>query len=167
VFHVSDPKTKHDVWRLDVTTRAAEPLLQTVAEEAQGQLAPGGLLAYTSDASGQLQVYVRLVGSNALSNPVSTKGGFDPRWRADGRELFFVSPDGMMMAADVSPAGQTASARELFRTSIEPTSAPYLSDYVVTKDGRRFLIKVTTEPGGAGPITVTLNWQERLRGHGW
>ena len=70
------------------------------------------------------------------------------------------------MAAEVSPEGQPTSTRELFRTPIEPTSAPYLSDYVVSKDGRKFLIKVPTEPPGAGPITVTLNWLERLRGHG-
>ncbi len=71
-----------------------------------------------------------------------------------------------MMAAEVSPEGQPISSRELFLTAIEPTSAPYLSDFVVSKDGRKFLIKVPTEPPGAGPITVTLNWLERLRGHG-
>jgi len=166
LFHVLNPATRHDIWALDVASRTAKPLLDDRAEEAQGQLAPGGRLAYTSDASGQLQVYVWLLGSQTLSNPVSTKGGFDPRWRADGRELFFISPDGMMMAAEVSPEGQTTSTRELFRTAIEPTSAPYLSDFVVSKDGRKFLIKVPTEPPGARPITVTLNWLERLRGHG-
>ena len=142
----------------------AEPLQRRQSEEAQGQLAPGGRLAYTSDESGQLQVYVRLVDSKELSINVSTKGGFDPRWRADGRELFFVSPDGMMMAADVSPEAdcQCRQNHPLFHTLIQPTSRPYLSDFVVTKDGRRFLIKVPTEPPGAGPITVTLNWLERL-----
>jgi Tol biopolymer transport system component len=166
LFHVLNAATKHDIWTFDLASRTAKPLLDGRAEEAQGQLAPGGRLAYTSDESGQLQVYVRLVGSETLPNPVSTKGGFDPRWRADGRELFFVSPDGMMTAAEVSPEGQPISSRELFRTAIEPTSAPYLSDFVVSKDGRKFLIKVPTEPPGAGPITVTLNWLERLRGHG-
>ena len=133
LFHVLDPATKHDIWRLDVASRTAEPLLHSQGEEAQGQLAPGGRLAYTSDASGQLQVYVRLVDSERLPSPVSTKGGFDPRWRADGRELFFVSPDGMMMAADISPEGQPVSPRELFQTPIQPTSAPYLSDFVVSE----------------------------------
>ena len=164
LFHVLDPATEHDIWRLDVATRAAEPLLNSKDDEAQGQLAHGGRLAYTSDASGQLQVYVRLVDSKGLAHNVSTKGGFDPRWRADGRELFFVSPDGMMMAADISSDGLPATPRELFRTEIQPTSAPYLSDFVVTKDGGRFLVKVPIEPPGARPITVTLNWLERLHG---
>ena len=163
LYHVLDSATKHDIWKLDVASRTAQPLQSSQSEEAQGQLAPGGRLAYTSDESGQLQVYVRLVDSKELSMNVSTKGGFDPRWRADGRELFFVSPDGMMMAADVSPEGRPVPPnRPLFHTLIQPTSRPYLSDFVVTKDGRRFLIKVPTEPPGAGPITVTLNWLERL-----
>ena len=115
LFHVPDATTKHDIWTLDLASRTAKPLVHGAAEEAQGQLAPGGRMAYTSDASGQLQVYVQLVESAALPSPVSTKGGFDPRWRADGRELFFVSPDGVMMAAEVSPEGQPISSRELFR----------------------------------------------------
>jgi Tol biopolymer transport system component len=164
LFHVLDPATEHDIWRLDVATRTAEPLINSEDDEAQGQLAQGGRLAYTSDASGQLQVYVRLVDSKGLAHNVSTKGGFDPRWRADGRELFFVSPDGTMMAADISPDGRPATPRPLFRTEIQPTSAPYLSDFVVTKDGGRFLVKVPIEPPGARPITVTLNWLERLHG---
>ena len=164
LFHVLDPATKHDIWRLDVASHTAEPLQRSQSREAQGQLAPAGRLAYTSDESGQLQVYVRIVDGKGLSTNVSHKGGFDPRWRADGRELFFVSPEGAMMAADVSPEGLAAPPKPLFPTRIQPTSAPYLSDFVVTKDGSRFLIKVPTEPPGAGPITVTLNWLERLRG---
>jgi Tol biopolymer transport system component len=164
LFHVLDTATEHDIWRLDLASRTAEPLLHSKADEAQGQFAPGGRLAYTSDASGELQVYVRALDGKAPSNNVSTKGGFDPRWRADGRELFFVSPEGKMMAADIPTDGQPASPRELFQTEIQPTSAPYLSDFVVTRDGRRFLVKVPIEPPGAGPITVTLNWLGRLHG---
>jgi hypothetical protein len=162
LFHRLDPVTKHDIWMFDVARQTAAPLHRTKSAEAQGQLAPGGRLAYTSDESGELQVYVRAVDGKGLSNNVSTKGGFDPRWRADGRELFFVSPDGMMMAADIPAGGLPATPRPLFQTDIQPTSAPYLSDFVVTKDGRRFLVRVPTEPPGAGPITVTLNWLERL-----
>jgi eukaryotic-like serine/threonine-protein kinase len=165
LFHVLDPVTKHDIWKFDVVNRTAAPVQHNQAEEAQGQLAPGGRLAYTSDESGQLQVYVRGIDSKGLSTNVSVKGGFDPRWRADGRELFFVSPDGMLMAADVSADGLPVPPnRALFPTSIQPTSPPYLSDFVVTKDGRKFLIKVPTTPPGAGPLTVTLNWLERLHG---
>ena len=71
-----------------------------------------------------------------------------------------------MMGADILPDGLPATPRPLFQTEIQPTSAPYLSDFVVTKDGRRFLVKVPTEPLGAGPITITQNWLERLHGGG-
>ena len=165
LFHMLDPATKHDIWSFDIAKRSAQPVQRTQYEEAQGQLALGGRLAYTSDESGQLQVYVRVPGRQQLPINVSANGGFDPRWRADGRELFFVSPEGTMMAADISPEGlPVPPPRPLFSTKIQPTSRPYLSDFVVTKDGRRFLIKVPTEPPGAGPITVTLNWLERLHG---
>ena len=135
LFHVLDPATEHDIWRLDVATRTAEPLLNSKDDEAQGQLAHGGRLAYTSDESGQLQVYVRLVDSQGLPHNVSTKGGFDPRWRADGRELFFVSPDGTMMAADISPDGLPAAPRELFRTA-DSTDQRSVSQRLRRHEGR-------------------------------
>jgi Tol biopolymer transport system component len=164
LFHTLDPSTKHDIWSLDPVRGASQPLHRTLYDEAQGQLAPGGRLAYTSDESGVFQVYVRVLGSAAGPINVSASGGFDPRWRADGRELFFVSPKGALMAADVPTEGalRATPARALFATAIQETSPPYLSDFVVSKDGERFLIKVPTESGGAGPITVSLNWPRRL-----
>jgi len=164
LFHTLDPSTKHDIWSLDPVRGASQPLHRTPSDEAQGQLAPGGRLAYTSDESGVFQVYVRVLGGAAGPINVSASGGFDPRWRADGRELFFVSPKGALMAADVSTEGALRStpAHALFAAAIQETSPPYLSDFVVSKDGRRFLIKVPTESGGGGPITVTLNWPRRL-----
>src|SRR4029453_16886253 len=122
-----------------------------------------GLFAYTSNESGELQVYVRALDGRERPINVSNEGGFDPRWRADGRELFFVAPGGLLMAADVSPGGlHVAPGRPLFVTPIQQTTSPYLCDYVFTKSGSRFLIKVPTAPPGADPITVTTNWLDRL-----
>jgi Tol biopolymer transport system component len=164
LFHVLDDATRHDIWKLDLSRRVAEPLLRTKAEEAQGQLGPGGRLAYTSDSSGTMQVFIRPLNGSDFPTNVSTEGGFDPRWRADGRELYFISPRGMLMAAEVPADNLHASpARPLFLTPIQATKAPFLSDYVVTKDGSRFLMKVPTEPPGTAPITITTNWLDRLR----
>jgi len=67
------------------------------------------------------------------------------------------------MVADVSTGPlHVAPPRPLFQTAIPQTTAPFLSDYVVTKDGTRFLVKVPTDPSGAAPITVTINWLARL-----
>jgi serine/threonine protein kinase len=163
LFHMLDPATKHDIWRFDLPTGTAVPLQRTRHDEMQGQLARSGRLAYTSSESGELQIYVRTVEGTELATNVSSSGGFDPHWRADGRELFFVSPAGMLMAADVSDDGRRVSKpRSLFLTSIQEPPPPYLSDYDVTADGRRFLIKVPSQPQGGDPIAVTLDWLDRL-----
>jgi eukaryotic-like serine/threonine-protein kinase len=160
LFHFLARSTKHDIWILDPSRGSAEPLHQTPADEAQGQLAQGGRLAYVSDESGEMNVYVRALNESTGPINVSVDGGFDPRWRADGRELFFLSSNGTLMAADVTTEGppQVLSRKKLFNTGIQEPTRPYLSNFAVTKDGRRFLINVPTEPPGSAPITVTLDW---------
>jgi eukaryotic-like serine/threonine-protein kinase len=164
VFHMLAGSTKHDIWSFDPVSGSARPLHRTTADEAQGQLTSSGHLAYTSDQSGVLQVYVRtLEGTDVLN--ISANGGFDPRWRDDGGELFFVSPEGVLMAVHVSANGglHAAKSQPLFLTAIREPSPPYLSNFVASKDGQRFLIKVPTEQPGSAPVTVTLNWTDRLR----
>lgn len=167
LFHMLGTTTKHDIWSLDLSRRpqpTAEPLLHTSALEAQGQLSRQRRLAYTSDESGRLQVYVRAIdGADGPIN-VSVNGGFDPRWRADGRELFFISPTGTIMSTEVTTEGQlqVRPPKALFPTPIREPSPPYLSNFVPTSDGRRFLINVPLERPGSQPITVTLNWPSRI-----
>jgi Tol biopolymer transport system component len=163
LFHMLSKSTRHDIWALDAGNSLRE-VLRTAASEMQGQLAPGGRLVYTSDASGAIEVYVgALTGGKGPVN-VSVNGGFDPRWRADGRELFFISAEGMLMAAEVSGDRtiRVGPARPLFQTPIHGTNPPYLSNFAVTRDGRRFLINVPAQPPGAGPITITMDWLRRV-----
>jgi Tol biopolymer transport system component len=164
VFHGPSKSTKHEIWVYDRSRGSARPLVPGLHDEAQGQLAPGDRLAYTSKESGSLQVMVRsLHGSGGATN-VSVKGGFDPRWRADGRELFFISPEGTMMAVDVPPGDpiRPGPVQRLFPTPFHETRPPYLSNYVVTRDGQRFLLNKPIQPLGAVPITVTLDWLTRV-----
>jgi len=167
VFHGLSKSTKHDIWAFDRAHGTASALVQTPNDEAQGQLAPGDRLAYTSNESGTiLQVFVRSLHGNSGPTDVnvSVNGGFDPRWRADGHELFFISPDGTMMAVDVPPGDpiRPGPVRPLFPTAFHEASAPYLSGYVVTRDGQRFLVVEPIQPMGAAPITVTLDWLTRV-----
>jgi Tol biopolymer transport system component len=165
IFHGLSPVTKHDIWAFDRTRGSARPLVQTPRDEAQGQLAPGNRLAYTSNDSSTLQVFVRSLQGAGEQVNVSVNGGFDPRWRADGRELFFISNDGTLMAVDIpldNPI-RPGPVRPLFPTAIREASPPYLSSFVVTKDGGRFLVNVPIQPMGAAPITVTLEWLNRVR----
>ncbi len=91
--------------------------------------------------------------------PISREGGGAPRWRGDGKQLFFLSLDGTMMAADVdSTKGFTAAVpRRLFSTHLQPPANA--RPYAVTRDGTRFLIP---RIGQGAPITVVLNWRARL-----
>jgi hypothetical protein len=112
-----------------------------------------------------MNVYVRALSKAAASTNVSVDGGFDPRWSADGRALFFVSPTGMMMSAEIGGGEppQVTKLKTLFRTSIQPPTAPYLSNYVVNRDGTRFLINDPIDSPGSASITVTLNWPALIR----
>src|SRR5262249_16945291 len=80
-----------DVWMLDLTTRKASPLLATKADEKDAHFSPDGRwIVFVSDQSGRPEVYLQtLDGSTRLQ--VSSEGGDEPRWRPDGREIYYVS----------------------------------------------------------------------------
>ena len=120
----------------------------------------GRWIAYTSDKSGRHEIYVRAFPSGEAEHKVSLDGGMAARWRADGREIFFLSLDGTMMAARVDTArGFNAMMPEsLFPTGL---SLITLRPYAVAPDGR-FLIPMAADAPGAAPITVTLNWQAKI-----
>ena len=88
---------------------------------------------------------------------VSAGGGTDPRWRADGRELFYISPDSWLTS--VRFADERASApHRLFEIRVAPPGDPYLSNYDVTTDGQRFLVKVPIRDVTSTPIHLISNW---------
>ncbi|KAA6460181.1 hypothetical protein DYQ86_14125 [Acidobacteria bacterium AB60] len=139
------------------------PIVQTRATEDQGQFSPDGhWLAYTSNDSGQAEVYVipfpPTPGAKWL---VSRGGGVQPRWRRDGRELFYISADSQMMSVAVSthPSFESGIPRPLFQSNIVDTgirTGPLSWD--IAPDGNRFLIvspNVTDTP----VLTLTLNWR--------
>ncbi len=132
-------------------------------EERSGQLSPDGhWIAYQSNESGQFEIYLQPFLGAGSKWQVSTAGGIDPRWRADGKELFFIALDRKMMAAPVHVAHATVeigSAVALFATRIVTGGLANLKpQYAVARDGR-FLINVRTEESGLSPITLILNWK--------
>jgi Tol biopolymer transport system component len=137
---------------------------QTPATEDQGQFSPDGhWIAYTSNATGQSEIYVIPFPLSPSGGKwmISRGGGVQPRWRRDGKELFYISPDSKMMAVDVNirPNFQTGTPRALFQTNIVDTgirTGPLSWD--IAPDGNRFLI-ITQTPGDASSLTVVLNWQ--------
>jgi Tol biopolymer transport system component len=143
------------------------PWMRGGEEAATSQLSPDGRwLAYRSNESGSNEVYVRDFPSGGTRWLVSSAGGIEPRWRRDGRELYYLAADRTMMAVAVR-AGATFEAGKptpLFKTRASGSSFGTLSrnQYDVTPDGQRFLIlqPVADKPS---PITVVVNWTAALR----
>ena len=93
-------------------------------------------------------------------------GGAQPRWRRNGKELFYVAPDGSLMAAAVritSNGFETGAARALFNTGISTSFIDRRNQYLVTRDGQRFLVNLSAEDVNSSPITVVSNWKTTLK----
>src|SRR5262249_51887885 len=163
LYHSVNPKTDGDLWILPLE-KHAKPFvfLNTSADERAGQFSPDGRwVAYQSNASGQFEIYVRPFPGPGGQWQISASGGIQARWRPDGKELYYLAPDGKLMAAPIVVKGSTVEPGDpipLFQPPIAtgPTSS-YRAQYDVAPDGR-FLINVTIEDATAPPITLLLNW---------
>jgi eukaryotic-like serine/threonine-protein kinase len=115
-------------------------LVDTPYTEDELHLSPDGRwVAFNSDESGRWEVYVASFPGFTSKQQLSARGGVQPQWRADGREHFYLAPDGTMMSVGVEP-GRELVARApsaLFPTRMDPN--PGLPQYGVTADGKRFL----------------------------
>jgi hypothetical protein len=91
---------------------------------------------------------------------VSTGGGGDPLWRGDGRELYYLTADGWLMATEVLPGAsfRTGRPRRLFTVAVPELHGP--SDYAVSPDGQQFVVNTVTGPPVIPPIQVAVNWPE-------
>ena len=148
VYWMNDPNTQYDLWLVPLSgDRKAVPLLHTPFNESHGQVSPDGKwLADHSNETGQNEVHVQPFPAGAGRWRVSTSGGVFPRWRGDGRELFFMerATNGKLMAVDVKSSGSTFEAgtpKELFDSGyINLTHVANYHTYAVSADGQRFLI---------------------------
>jgi len=145
--------------------------LQTKFQETHGSFSPGAprWIAYSSDESGVREVYVQAFtpgqAASGARRQVSTGGGTMPRWRGDGKELYYLSLDGKMMAASVksgsvndSPAFQSSAPEVLFTSPVMASPTIYWT-YDVTRDGRRFLLAEPAAEAESHPLTLVTNWQ--------
>jgi Tol biopolymer transport system component len=158
LFEQTDPKTRADLWVLALPDRKTVPFLQTPFVEASGQFSPDGKwVAYVSNESGRNEVYVRAFPGGGGVWPISINGGAGPRWRADGRELFYVAPDETIMSVTIASASrfEAAPPKPLFKADLRNTEA-----YAVSRDGQRFLLNPDADEAtlSAPPISVLVNW---------
>jgi len=169
------PQSGYDLWALPALPgggqRKSFPLANSSFEERDGQFSPDGrFMAYSSNESGQFEVYLQAFQRSGGKSLVSTEGGTQPRWRGDGRELFYIAADGKLMAVPLRPAddGQSLEAGTplpLFSARLEGgLNAVHAShQYAVSPDGQRFLINLPTEPAVTSPITLIMNWKPEKR----
>ena len=121
-------------------------------------------VAYVSDESGRQEIFVQDFPAKGAKFQVSVVGGIEPRWRRDGRELYFVAGDGRMMAVDVekAPTFRLGVPKPLFQTRLNMLGVPSRR-YGVSADGQRFLMNVPVGADAAAPITVIMNWAAGLK----
>ena len=173
LYATQDLKTGSDLWALPLTgDRTPMPVVQTPFDDTTGQLSPDGKwVAYQSNESRPVQIYVRPFLKEGGQRQVSTTGGSQPRWRLDGKELFYLAADGRLMAVSIAvgvdaPDLKVGTAVPLFRTRLAsgsniPSGVLSKPQYAVAANGR-FLMNVVVEGAAAPPITVVLNWDAAL-----
>ena len=155
---------------LQTSTRSSELVLVTIASgeskrflsgetsESNGQISGDGKwVAYASNESGAWEIYVTTFPGAAGKWQISRGGGSEPRWRGDGKEIYYLSPTGMLMAVPVD-AGATFSSgtpATLFQVrGRAPISSTDLFTYDVTRDGQRFLVNEYVKPEHVAPLTI-------------
>jgi Tol biopolymer transport system component len=168
VFNDPNTRSAYDLWVLPLEgDRKPFAFVNASFEERSGQFSPDGRwVTYTSNESGVDEIYVRPFPGQVSAGAqwqVSTGGGIYSRWSPDGKELFYIAPDGKMMAVPIAVNGAALEAGvpvALFETRIVGggRNISVGRQYDVAADGR-FLINVTTDDAVASPITVILNWQ--------
>jgi hypothetical protein len=155
---------QRDLWVFSFAEGKARPFVTGPSREEDGRFSPNGRwVAYISDESGQLEVYVRPFPGPGSRRQISTTGGAMPRWRADGQELFYVALDNKLMAVPVKTGDvfEAGAPMPLFETHIR--TEPHFTQYDVSADGQRFLINTMVETvAEREPITLVLDWTATL-----
>jgi Tol biopolymer transport system component len=163
LYTIWDPSegTKHDIWGVPVSPPAKPfPYLRTTADEDEARFSPNGkYVAHTaSTESGSNEVYVQTFPAGGGKWQISTHGGATPRWRRDGKELFYLGSDGRIFSAQVraGPAFEVGTPRPVIE------SLAQVSDYDVAPDGQRLLIcKPVVDPAHL-PLRLIAHWPAAL-----
>jgi Tol biopolymer transport system component len=138
-----------------------KPFIETRGSDRTGQISPDGKwVAYASTESGDWEIYVTSFPGAAGKWQVSRGGGTEPRWRGDGKELYYIGQSGMLMVATVSTEGSFSigTPAPLFQLRGRPhVSSTDQYTYDVTKDGQRFLVNRFVKADRPTPLTIVLN----------
>jgi eukaryotic-like serine/threonine-protein kinase len=155
-----------NIWILPVSSRRKHfSFIESEFEKCYPQFSPDGKwMAYASNESGSFEIYVAPFPTAKGRWQISTSGGTFPRWRGDGKELFYLGPDNRLRATDVNSHGSRlniGSTRVLFQVqAVSPPATPF----DVTPDGKRFLFNtMPATQSDFEPITLVINWPAQLK----
>ena len=163
-----DSSNETDLWLLS----AGDDRQRTAVPDSgsrwgvQARISPDGRwLAYASNESGRYEVYVRPFQSGNGRWLITSGGGSEPSWRRDGKELYYIAPDGTLTAVQVSiaPTFEAGTHTRLFKTDMSTlvNTSFTRNQYVASADGRRFLVNQPT--GGPAAIVVVVDWVAGLK----
>jgi serine/threonine protein kinase/Tol biopolymer transport system component len=155
-----------DLWVTPVTGESKPTsFLSAPGDQWHGNFSPDGhLVAYSSSESGRFEIHVQTFPLSDWQSTISTDGGYEPRWRGDGREIYYLSPDQTLMAVAVGPGPSFGRPNRLFQTPVPAGVNSQRTHYVPSRDGQRFLISApVADQAPTMSITVVLNATAALR----
>jgi eukaryotic-like serine/threonine-protein kinase len=159
-------KNNEDIWRLTLPDGKSDPLLAQPFNEQRGTQSPDGrYLAYQSDETTRPEIYIRELGPSGGKWQVSTARGRCPKWRADGRELFYFTPEYDFMAVPISydHGLEIGTPVKLFNHRLAFNGAQSLIPFAPTADGQRFLLLTPADADAEAAFVVVQNWAEELK----
>jgi Tol biopolymer transport system component len=166
---LSDPKSNIDIWGVPLSADGKPsdkpfPIVQTPFDDLNPEVSPSGkFMAYQNIESGRNEIYLTNFPGGGARWQVSTNGGVDVRWRGDGKELFFLDPSDNLMAVNIDASTGTPSLgvpHPLFQVMGVQRQ---VGTYVVTKDGKKFLVNSGSTTQGNDPLTLVTNWAADLK----
>ena len=164
VFASLGKETSWDIWVMPMSgDRKPVPFMKTQFAELNGVFSPdGGFLAYQSNESGRSEIYVQAFPGPGGKWQISTAGGREPQWRADGKELYYRALDQKLMAVDIQTGSDITAGtpRALFQGRFD--SGVARNRFLPTADGKRFLTVAPLGRDAMTPTTVVLNWYAEL-----
>jgi Tol biopolymer transport system component len=168
LFIRNDAMTQEDIWALPLEPGPAHaplrpfPWLVTPSTEFEAKFSPDGRwVAYSSNESNLYEVYVAPFPGPGNRRQISAGGGRFPRWRADGKEIFYVTPDGVLAGAEVFAKETNIEVGAIRPLGVRVPVMYY--PYDVSNDGQRFLVTVPLEQKSSASLTLVENWTELLK----
>ncbi len=153
-----------DLWLLPIADGKPVSYLRAPSDQTHGNFSPDGrFVAYSSNESGRFEVWVQTFPRSERAWKVSTNGGYEPRWRNDGGEIYYLSEDRKLMAVSVGPGEAFGVPTALFQTQVPAGISAFRTHYVPSRDGQRFLINTQSAEPAPMSVTVVLNWPALLK----